>query len=144
MYRRLAFLPLYRQLSKQSFLHLYSAIAPDSQSFTAGSYDTLRSHTRFFNDSVVPKLSTLIQHGDNHVLATILRGMNETFRDMILKDVIIYNNDIIMASATYKGHVDALRRVLQRLQDQQFCLTQSNCQFCKRHLAFLLHVLIPD
>ena len=52
--------------------------------------------------------------------ATIVRAMNEIFRDMINKDLIIYIYDIIISGRNYKQHVDALRKVLRRLQDQQF------------------------
>ena len=55
-----------------------------------------------------------------NALATMMRVMNEIFRDMIFEDLMIYIDDIIISRATYKEHVEALVRVLQRLQDQQF------------------------
>ena len=52
--------------------------------------------------------------------ATMVRAMNETFRDIIYKDLIIYIDVIIFSSRNYKQHVEALRKVLQCLQDKQF------------------------
>ena len=66
--------------------------------------------------------SWVIQQGDCNATATIVRAMNATFRDMIYKDLIIYIDDIIISSRNYKQHVEALRMVLQGLQDQQFWL----------------------
>ena len=70
--------------------------------------------------------------------------MNDILRDMIFKDLIIYIDNIIISSATYKEHEEALRRALQRLQDQQFWLKESKCQFCTKHLEILAHILTPE
>ena len=61
-----------------------------------------------------------MQQGYCNATATMMRVMNEIFRDMIFEDLMIYIDDIIISRATYKEHVEALVRVLQRLQDQQF------------------------
>ena len=70
--------------------------------------------------------------------------MNEIFRDMTFKDLIIYIDDIIISSETYKEHAEALRRVLQRLHDQQYWLKESKCQFFTKHLEILGHILAPE
>ena len=85
-----------------------------------------------------------MQPGDFNASATILRAMNEIFRPMILKDPIIYIDDIIIPRTTYKKHVETPRKVLQRLQDQQFCLKESKCQFFTKRLAILVHILTPE
>ena len=56
--------------------------------------------------------SRVMQQGDCNAPPTMVRAMNEIFRDMIFKDLIIYIDDIIISSATYKEHVEALRRAL--------------------------------
>ena len=63
-----------------------------------------------------------MHQGDCNAAATMVRAMNEIFGDMIFKDLIIYIDDIIISSATYKKHVEALRRVLEHPQDPQFWL----------------------
>ena len=59
--------------------------------------------------------SRVMQQGACNAAATMVRVMNEIFRDMKLKDLIIYIDDVIISSPNYKEHVEALRRVLQRL-----------------------------
>ena len=88
--------------------------------------------------------SRVMQQGDCNAPATMVGVMNEIFRDMIFKDLIIYIDDIIISSATYKEHAEALRRVLQRLQDQQFWLKESKYQFFTKRLEILVHILIPE
>ena len=63
---------------------------------------------------------------------------------MIYKDLIIYIDDIIISSRNYKQHVEALRKVLQRLQYQQFWLKESKCQFCTKRLDILVHILTRE
>ena len=63
--------------------------------------------------------------------------MNEIFRDMIYKDWIIYIDAIIISSRNYKQHIEALRKVLLRLQEQQFWLEESKCQFFTNRLDLL-------
>ena len=86
----------------------------------------------------------VMQQGDCNAPATMVRAMNEIFPDMICKDLIIYIDDILISSANYKEHVEALPRVLQRLQDQQFWFKQSKCQFFTKRLEILAHILTPE
>ena len=60
--------------------------------------------------------SHAMQQVDYTVPATMAQAMNEIFPDIIFKDLIIYIDDIIIPSSTYKEHVAALRRVVQGLQ----------------------------
>ena len=85
-----------------------------------------------------------MQQGDCNAPATMVRAMNEIFRDMIFKDWIIYIDDIIISSPNYKEHVEALRRVLQCLQDQHFWLKESQFQFFTKRLEILAHILTPE
>ena len=86
----------------------------------------------------------VMQQGDCNAPATLVRAMYEIFGDIIFQDLIIYIDDIIISSATYKAHVEALRRALQRLQDQQFWLQGSKCQFFTKRLEILGHILTPE
>ena len=74
----------------------------------------------------------------------MVRAMNEIFRHMIYKDLIIYIDDIIISSRNYKQHVEALRKVLQRLQDQRFWLKESKSQFFTKRLDILAHIFTPE
>ena len=86
----------------------------------------------------------VMQQGDCNVPAIMVRAMNEFFQDMIFKDLIIYIDDIIISSATYKEHVEGLRKALQRLQDQQFWLKESKCQLFTKRLEILEYILTPE
>ena len=70
--------------------------------------------------------------------------MNEIYRDMIFKDLIIYIDDIIISSTSYKEYVEARRRVLQHLQNQQFWLKESNCPCFINHVEIRAHILTPE
>ena len=107
-------------------------IDPDSEMHT-----TFLCHMGHYRNRVM-------QQGDSNAPATMVSAMNEIFRYMIFKNLIIYIDDIIISSATYKEHVEALRRVLQRLQNQQCWLKERKCQFLTKRLEILAHILIPE
>ena len=86
----------------------------------------------------------VIQEDDYNVPATMMRAMNEIYRDMIFKDLIIYIDDIIISSTSYKEYVEARRRVLQHLQNQQFWLKESKCPCFTNHVEILAHILTPE
>ena len=70
--------------------------------------------------------------------------MNEIFRDIIHKDMIIYIDDITNSSRKYKQHVKALPKVLQGLPTQQFWWKQSKCQFYSLRFEILGHLLTSE
>ena len=88
--------------------------------------------------------SCVLQQADCNLPATMVRVINEIFRDLIYKDLMIYIDDLIISRKNYKQHVDALRKVLQRLQDPQFWLKESKCQFFIKRLYILGHILTPE
>ena len=88
--------------------------------------------------------SRVMQQGYCDAAATMVHVRNEIFPHMICKDLIIYIDDIIISSTTYKQHVEALRRVLQRPQDQQFWLKQRKCQLLTKRLEILANILTPE
>ena len=88
--------------------------------------------------------SRVMHQRDCNVPATIVYAINGIFRDMIFKDLIIYIDDIIISSVTYKEHLEAFRRGLLRLQDQECWLKQRKCQFFTKRFEILAHLLIPE
>ena len=85
-----------------------------------------------------------MQQGDCNAPATMVRAINEIFRHMIFQDLIIYIDNIIISSANYKELVEALRRVLQCLQDQPLSLKESKCQFFTKRLEIIAHIHTPE
>jgi len=88
--------------------------------------------------------SRIMQQGNCNAPATMVRGMDEIFKEMVFKDLVIYIDDIIIFSDTYDEHVATLRKVLQRLLDEKFWLMASKYQFFTKRLDILEHILTPD
>jgi len=74
----------------------------------------------------------------------MVRAMYISFKDMVVKDLVIYIDDILIFSYTCDAHVATLRKVLQRLLDRKFWLKASKCQFFTKRLDILWYILPPD
>ena len=88
--------------------------------------------------------SRVMQQGDRNALATIVRAMNDIFKDMLYNGLAIYINDLIIYTKTYEKHVALLRKVLQCLVDNKFWLKESKCQFFTKRARILGHVITPE
>lgn len=55
--------------------------------------------------------------------------INDIFRDMLDRWVIVYINDILAYSDTYEEHVQHVRKVLQRLIDHKLYAKAEKCEF---------------
>ena len=128
------FVPARSLCSKIDLTDRYYHIRIDSDS---EKHTTLLRHMGHYRSNVIPE-------GDCNASVTMVRAMNVIFRDMIYKDLINYIDNIIISSRNYKQHVEALPKVLQRLQDQQFWLKASKCEFFPKGLDILGHMLTPD
>ncbi|KAL0187602.1 hypothetical protein M9458_014701, partial [Cirrhinus mrigala] len=63
--------------------------------------------------------------------------INDTFRDMLNRWVIIYIDDILIFSDTMDQHVQHVRAVLQRLIDNQLYAKMEKCEFHQTVTSFL-------
>jgi len=64
--------------------------------------------------------------------------MNDIFRDLIAKDIIVvYLNDILIFTRMEEEHVKAIRRVLQVLQKNKLFLCPEKCEFCTERIEYL-------
>ena len=57
--------------------------------------------------------SRIMQQDDRNDPATMVRAMYEIFKDIVIKDLVIYIHDIIFFSDSYDEHLATLRKVLQ-------------------------------
>ena len=73
--------------------------------------------------------SRVMQQGDRNAPATMVRAINDIFKDMLYNGRAIYIDDLIIYTKTYKEHVALLRKVLQCLVDNKFWRKESKCQF---------------
>ena len=71
-------------------------------------------------------------------LATFQTMMNEIFQDMIHERwIIIYMDDIFIFTKTIKENVECVKRVLQRLADNDLYLKPEKCIFWTKEVEYL-------
>ncbi|KAK1612371.1 hypothetical protein QYE76_036044 [Lolium multiflorum] len=74
--------------------------------------------------------------------ATFQRAMNYIFHDLIGKLVEIYIDDVVVKSVSMEGHLDDLRRVLDRTRKFGLRMNPKKCAFgvtAGQFLGFLVH-----
>ena len=74
----------------------------------------------------------------------MMEAMLDIFKDMVSQCHVIYIDNSIIYSRTYKEHVRELRKVLQRLEEQKFYLNERKCQFFTSKLEIVGHILTLD
>ena len=79
-------------------------------------------------------------------VSSFVRLMEEVFRDMLYKDVVIYLDDILIFSRTLQEHIEKVERVLGRLKlvNMKLKLKRSKCDFFKEEVTFLGHTISKD
>ncbi|KAL0147695.1 hypothetical protein M9458_057004 [Cirrhinus mrigala] len=70
--------------------------------------------------------------------------VNEVFRDMLNRWVIVYIDDILIFSNSYAEHIQHVRSVLQRLIEHRLYAKQEKCQFHQETIAFLGYIISPE
>ncbi|KAI2663045.1 Transposon Tf2-6 polyprotein [Labeo rohita] len=70
--------------------------------------------------------------------------VNEVFRDMLNRWVIVYIDDILIFSSSYTEHVHHVRAVLNRLIQHQLYAKEEKCQFHQEKISFLGYVISPE
>lgn len=73
---------------------------------------------------------------------TMQRHINEVLRG--LDFVFAYIDDICIASSSVDQHIDHLRQVFQRLQQNNLSINISKCHLGKDEVKFLGHLITPD
>ena len=58
--------------------------------------------------------------------------------------VIVYIDDILVFSRTLEEHLEHLRLVIERLEEVQLKLKPVKCQFIRKEVDYLRHVLTPE
>ncbi len=67
--------------------------------------------------------------------------INEVFRDMLNRWVIVYIDDILIYSTSLEDHIKQVRAVLRRLIDHQLYAMAENCEFHQESVSFLGYVI---
>ena len=82
--------------------------------------------------------------GLTNVLAMFQQLMETCLRELHLKWCIIYLDDSIIFSKTPKEHITRLRSIFEKLAEAGLKLKPSNCDFFKRWIAYLGHIVSKD
>ena len=67
--------------------------------------------------------------------------MNHILRKYLRNFILIYLNDIIIYSKTWKGHLNHLRLVFETLRGAGLMVKVKKCDFVKKELKFLEHII---
>ncbi|KAG1927373.1 retrotransposable element [Pimephales promelas] len=70
--------------------------------------------------------------------------VNEIFRDMLNRNLIVYIDDILIYSETFEDHVREVRAVLQRLIENQLYAKLPKCEFHQTQIAFLGYIISAE
>ncbi|KAL0177176.1 hypothetical protein M9458_026070, partial [Cirrhinus mrigala] len=70
--------------------------------------------------------------------------INDVFRDMLNRWVIVYIDDIIIYSDSFQEHVNHVRSVLQRLMQHQLYAKLEKCEFHLTKISFLGYIISPE
>jgi hypothetical protein len=102
-------------------------------------------------DEDVPKTAFRTRYGHYEFLvmpfgltnapATFMHLMQQTFRKHLDDFVIVFLDDVLIFSRTKEEHEQHLRTVLQILRNKQLYAKLSKCEFFKKEIGFLGHVI---
>ena len=76
--------------------------------------------------------------------AAFMNLMNRIFKEYLDKFIIVFINDILIYSKTWKEHEEHLRIPLQTLKNHQLYAKFSKCEFWLDKVQFLRHVISKD
>ena len=67
--------------------------------------------------------------------------VNDVLRDMLNQFVFVFLDDILIFSKSLKEHVTHVRKVLQRLLENQLFVKAEKCEFHAQFMAFLGYIM---
>jgi len=82
---------------------------------------------------------TVLPMGLCNAPGTFMQLMNDTFRDMLDKSVLVFLDDILIFSRTKEEHERHVRAVFERLREQKLYAKRSKCEFFRSEVEFLGH-----
>jgi hypothetical protein len=76
--------------------------------------------------------------------ATFMRLMHDIFRDELDRCVLIYLDDILIFSPSIEQHLRDIQTILEKLRQHRLYAKLSKCEFLKKEILFLGHLISPD
>ena len=104
-------------------------LAPESRPLTA--FSTPSGHFEYLR----------LPFGLRNAPLIFQRLINEVFRGMLGKNVFAYLDDVIVVDKNVPDHLSRLSDVFARLKSAGLKVKLTKCQFLKKRLAFLGHVV---
>ncbi|CAM4965247.1 unnamed protein product [Rotaria socialis] len=95
------------------------------------------THRGLFECNVMP-------FGLTNAPANFQRLMDIVLAGLKWQCCLVYLDDIIIYSHTFDQHIQDLRNVFLALTDANLTLKASKCNFCRREMKFLGHLVTPD
>ena len=79
--------------------------------------------------------------GMKNAPAIFQREMQRVLRDRLYQGVMVFIDDILIYSKTEEEHLELVRWVLRRLQEEGYYANPDKCEFFQREVSFLGHVV---
>lgn len=73
--------------------------------------------------------------------ATFQATMNDIFRELLRKFLIVFFDDILVFSSSLDTYLDHLTQVFTILANHKFHLKPTKCSFCQSQIAYLGHIV---
>ena len=87
---------------------------------------------------------TVMPFGLHSAPATFQRLMDVVIGVDLEPKVLVYLDDIIVLGESFNEHLALLREVFRRLRAANLQVNPEKCQFCRKSLKYLGHVVTPD
>uniref|UniRef100_A0A670ZB52 Gypsy retrotransposon integrase-like protein 1 n=1 Tax=Pseudonaja textilis TaxID=8673 RepID=A0A670ZB52_PSETE len=87
---------------------------------------------------------TVMPFGLTNAPAVFQHLMNDIFRDMLDRFVVVYLDDILIYSRSWDHHLHQVRQVLQRLREHKLYAKLEKCFFFQSSIEFLGHIISPE
>jgi hypothetical protein len=86
----------------------------------------------------------VLPFGLTNAPATFMRLMNDIMRPLLDKCVVVFLDDILVFSRSQEEHQEHLRQVLGILREHKLYARMSKCEFGKRSVEFLGHIVSAE
>lgn len=76
--------------------------------------------------------------------STFQRVMDNVLKELIGKKCLVYLDDIIIFSTSLQEHLESIKLVFEKLRQSNFKIQMDKCEFMKKEIAFLGHIITPE